>query len=149
MRLYSTPISIVSDRYARFTVVQGIPLGNGYRVEVWYYIPSSDRWTVVIQILEDLLKSCIPDWQSSWEDHLPLVEFANNNSYQSTMGTRPFDALYDRPCCSQSCWLDNRDQVLVGPKMIEDAVNILNLIKKTMKEAQYRHKSYVDLHRST
>lgn len=46
MRLYDILISIVSDRDARFTVVEGIPLGDGYRVEVWYCIPSSDRWTI-------------------------------------------------------------------------------------------------------
>ena len=34
-----------------------------------------------IQILEDMLRSCILDLQGSWEDHLSLIEFAYNNSY--------------------------------------------------------------------
>ena len=34
-----------------------------------------------IQILEDMLRACILDLKGSWEEHLPLVEFAYNNNY--------------------------------------------------------------------
>ena len=34
-----------------------------------------------IQTLEDLLKACMIDFKSSWEAHLPLVEFSYNNSF--------------------------------------------------------------------
>ena len=102
-----------------------------------------------IQILEDLLRSCVLDWQGSWEDHLPLVEFAYNNSYQSTIGMAPIEALYGRPCRSPSCWLDTRDPVLIGAELIEETVKHVELIKKRMKEAQDRQKSYADIHKRT
>ena len=35
-----------------------------------------------IQTLEDMLRACVLDLKGSWEEHLPLVEFAYNNSYQ-------------------------------------------------------------------
>ena len=38
-----------------------------------------------IHILEDMLRACVLDLQGSWEEHLPLVEFAYNNSYQATI----------------------------------------------------------------
>jgi hypothetical protein len=31
---------------------------------------------------KDMLRYCVLSWQGSWEDHLPLVDFAYNNSYQ-------------------------------------------------------------------
>ena len=31
-------------------------------------------------VLEDMLLACILDLKGSWEEHLPLVEFAYNNS---------------------------------------------------------------------
>ena len=64
-----------------------------------------------------------------------MVEFAYNNSFQSTIGMAPFEALYGRPCQSPSCWLDNKDPVLVGPELIEESVRIMDLIRKRMKEA--------------
>ena len=33
-------------------------------------------------ILEDMLQACVLNLKGSWEEHLPLVEFAYNNSYQ-------------------------------------------------------------------
>lgn len=38
--------------------------------------------------------------------------------------------------------------MLVGQEMIEDTINVVDLIKKIMKEAQDCQKSCVDLHRS-
>ena len=39
-----------------------------------------------IQILEDMLRGCMLDFKGSWEEYLPLAEFAYNNSFQSTIG---------------------------------------------------------------
>ena len=59
----------------------------------------------------------------------------------------PFEALYGRPCRSPSCWLDNKDPVIVSLELIEETVKQVELIKKRMKEAQDRQKSYTDLKR--
>ena len=59
----------------------------------------------------------------------------------------PFEALYGRLYRSPSHWLDKKDSVIVGPEMIEETVKIVDLIRKRMKEAQDRHKSYANLHR--
>ena len=76
-----------------------------------------------------------------------MAEFAYNNSFQSTIGMAPFEALYGRPCRSPSCWLHNEDPVLVGPELLEESVRIVDLIRKRMKEAQDRLKSYANLRR--
>ena len=51
-----------------------------------------------IQILEDILRACVLDLKGSWEEHLPLVEFAYNNSYQASIQMAPYEDLYGRPC---------------------------------------------------
>ena len=51
-----------------------------------------------IHTLEDLLRACVLDLKGSWEKHLPLVEFAYNNSYQESIQMAPYEALYGWPC---------------------------------------------------
>lgn len=47
--------------------------------------PATDGQTErTIPTLEDMLRACTLDYQGSWEDHLPLVEFSYNNSYHQT-----------------------------------------------------------------
>ncbi|KAF3622660.1 RNA-directed DNA polymerase -like protein [Capsicum annuum] len=48
-----------------------------------------------IQTLEDMLRACAIDFKGSWDDHLPLIEFAYNNSYYSSIKMAPFEAIYD------------------------------------------------------
>ena len=59
-----------------------------------------------IQILEDMLRACVLDLKGSWEEHLPLVELAYNNSCQTSIQTAPYEDLYGRPCRSLICWME-------------------------------------------
>ena len=72
-----------------------------------------------IQILEDMLRACILDFGGNWEKYLSLVEFAYNNSYQSTIGMPLFKALYGRRCKSPICWEEVEDQRLLGPNVVQ------------------------------
>ncbi|WMV30285.1 hypothetical protein MTR67_023670 [Solanum verrucosum] len=53
-----------------------------------------------IQTLKDRLRTCILDFKGNWDDHMPLKEFSYNNSYHSSIGIVPFEALYGRRCRS-------------------------------------------------
>ena len=53
---------------------------------------------ISIQFLENMLRACVLDLKGSWEEQLPLVEFAYNNSCQASIQTAPYEALYGRPC---------------------------------------------------
>jgi len=39
----------------------------------------------------------------TWSEVLPLVEFTYNNSYHSSIGMAPFEALYGRRCWTPLC----------------------------------------------
>ena len=49
-----------------------------------------------IQVLEDMLRACVIDFGARWNQHLPLLEFAYNNNYHSSIGMAPYEALYGR-----------------------------------------------------
>ncbi|XP_057478225.1 uncharacterized protein LOC130765738 [Actinidia eriantha] len=71
-----------------------------------------------IQILEDMLRACMLDFKGSWNDYIALMEFAYNNSYQSSIGMAPFKVLYDRKCRTPVCWTEVGERQLLGPEMI-------------------------------
>ncbi|KAA3483518.1 Retrovirus-related Pol polyprotein from transposon 17.6 [Gossypium australe] len=52
----------------------------------------------VIQILEDMLRCCVLEVEGNWEKFLPLVEFAYNSSFQTSIKMAPYKALYGRKC---------------------------------------------------
>ncbi|KAI3746736.1 hypothetical protein L6452_09175 [Arctium lappa] len=69
-------------------------------------------------MLEDMLRSCVIDFGGSWDSDLPLVEFAYNNNYHSSIGMAPFEALYGRKCRTPVCWLEAGENQFVGPEIV-------------------------------
>ena len=41
------------------------------------------------------VRACVLDFQGSWVEHLPLIEFAYNNSFQSSIRMAPYEALME------------------------------------------------------
>ncbi|KAD4887892.1 hypothetical protein E3N88_19964 [Mikania micrantha] len=99
---HGVPISIISDRDARFTsnFWKSLQKSLGTRLDMsTAYHPQTDGQSErTIQTLEDMLRACVVDFGSSWETHLPLVEFSYNNSYHTSIKAAPFEALYGRKC---------------------------------------------------
>ena len=79
-------------------------------------------------MLEDMLRACVPDHKGTWEEHLPLVEFAYNNSYQTSIQMTPYEALYGRPCRSPLCWTEVGENSITGPDLIRDTSENVSLI---------------------
>ncbi|XP_069149523.1 uncharacterized protein [Solanum lycopersicum] len=75
-----------------------------------------------IHTLEDMLKACVIDFRGSWDDHLPLIEFSYNNSYYSSIGMAPFEALYGKRCRSEVGWFDVGKSYILGPKSIHESL---------------------------
>ena len=56
-----------------------------------HFSPQTDGQSErTIQVFEDMLRACVLDHKGSWEEHLPLVEFAYNNSYQAIIQMTPY-----------------------------------------------------------
>ena len=97
-----------------------------------------------IQILEDMLRPCVQDLRGAWDEHLPLVEFAYNNSYQASIKMAPFEALYGRRCRTPLCWDEVGERSLLGPDIVQETAEKVRLIRQRLLTAQSRQKSYAD-----
>ena len=99
---------------------------------------------MTIQVLENMLRAYVLDHKGSWEEHLPLVEFAYNNSYQASIHLAPYEALYGRPCRSPICWTEMGESSITGSDLIIDTSEKVSLIRQCLLTAQNRQKSYAD-----
>ncbi|GJT21917.1 putative reverse transcriptase domain-containing protein [Tanacetum coccineum] len=123
-----------------------IPVWKWERITMYFVsglprTPSSER---TIQTLEDMLRACVIDFGSSWDRHLPLVEFSYNNSYHASIKAAPYEALYGRKYRSPVCWSEVEDSQLTGPELICDMTEKIVQIKNCLLTARTRQKSYAD-----
>ncbi|PKA58914.1 hypothetical protein AXF42_Ash001007 [Apostasia shenzhenica] len=51
---------------------------------------------VTIKNKYDLMRLCVLDFGENWENHIPLIEFAYNNSYQVSIKMAPYEALANK-----------------------------------------------------
>ncbi|KAL0544048.1 hypothetical protein IC582_019159 [Cucumis melo] len=151
VRLHGVPVSIVSDRDARFTSKfwKGLQTAMGTRLDFsTAFHPQTDGQTERLnQVLEDMLRACALEFPGSWDSHLHLMEFAYNNSYQATIGMAPFEALDGKCCRSPVCWGEVGEQKLMGPELVQSTNEAIQKIRSRMHTAQSRQKSYADVRR--
>ena len=151
VRLHGILISIISDRDPRFTSrfwgkLQEA-LSTRLNLSTAFHPQTDGQLERVIQILEDMLRSCVIDYEGSWDRHIPLVEFVYNNSFQSSIGMVPYKALYGRKCRTPVCWTELSENKVIGPDLIQETEEKVKMIRERLKVATDRQKSYADLKR--
>ena len=110
--------------------------------------PQTDgQFERTIHVLKNMLRACFLDHKGSWEEHLLLVEFSYNNSYQASIQMAPYEALYGRPCKSPLCWTEVGESSITSPDLIRDTSEKVSLIRQRLLTAQRREKSYTDVRR--
>jgi hypothetical protein len=89
----------MSDRDPRFTSRFWMSLQKAMRTKLRFstaYHPQTDGQSErTIQTLEDMLRACVLDFSGNRARYLPLIEFAYNNSYQTSIGMAPYKACMD------------------------------------------------------
>ena len=78
-------------------------LGTQVNLNTTFHPQMDGQVERTIQTLEDMLRDCVIDFKGSWDYHIPLIEFAYNNSY-SSIKMAPYEALYGRICRSPVGW---------------------------------------------
>ncbi|GJR03332.1 putative nucleotidyltransferase, ribonuclease H [Tanacetum coccineum] len=143
--------SIISDRdnlfTSRFWKSLQEAMGTQMDMSTAYHPETDGQSERTIQTLEDMLRACVIDFGSSWDRHLPLVEFSYNNSYHASIKAAPFEALYGRKCRSPVFWSRFGDSQLTGPEMIRETTEKIVQIKNRLLTARSRQKSYADVRR--
>ena len=90
------------------------------------------------------MRACVMEFTGNWDDHLPMIEFAYNNSYHSSIGMAPYEALYGRRCRTPVCWDEVGEARLLGPEIVQHMAEQVKIIRAKLKAAQNRQKSYAD-----
>ena len=136
------------DSHRNFSKRLGI-FGTKPNLSIEYHPQTDGQSERMIQIIEDMLRACSLNFKRSWDDHLPLVEFAYNNSYHSSIGIAPFEALYGRNCRSPLCQdeVGEKKKRFQRLKQFNTLNNQLKRYKRDLQTAQDRQKKYADLER--
>ena len=109
------------------------------------YHPQSDGQTErVNQVMEDMLRMYCLEQPTKWYEYLPLVEFAYNNTFHSSIGMTPFSALYGQEVVSPVTWYYPIGRVEVSKQMLETMEAQTKRVRDNLRIAQSRQKSYVD-----
>ncbi|KAH0725354.1 hypothetical protein KY284_001219 [Solanum tuberosum] len=111
-----------SSVYLSFLEVISEGLGTSVNLSTAFHPQTDGQAKCTIQTLEDMLRASVIDFKGSWDDHLPLIEFAYNNSYHSSIQIAPYEALYRRRCRSPIGWFEVGKAALIGPDSVHDAM---------------------------
>ncbi|KAJ8749236.1 hypothetical protein K2173_018713 [Erythroxylum novogranatense] len=122
-------------------------LGTKLNFSTAFHPQTDGQSKRTIRTLEGMLRACVMDFKGAWDEHFPLVEFAYNNSYHSSIQMALYEALYGRRCRTPICWDEEGERKLIGPELLQMTVDKGNLIKQRLKATQDRMKSYTDAHR--
>ncbi|KAK8501513.1 hypothetical protein V6N12_041447 [Hibiscus sabdariffa] len=152
------PLKFPQWKWERITMdfVSGLPitsrkndkaLGTRLNLGTAFHLQIDGQSERVIQILEDMHRVCVIDFDRNWEKSIPLVEFAYNNSYQTSIQMAPFEALYGRRCRTPLCWSELGENKILGPQMIQDTEKLVQIIHDRLKQAFDRQKAYADTKR--
>ncbi|KAA0056000.1 putative gag-pol polyprotein [Cucumis melo var. makuwa] len=107
-------IKLGFEVYSEFWPSLQKAMGTGLKFSTSFHPQTDGQSERTIQTLEDMLRACVLQFNESWDTHLTLIEFAYNNSYQSSMDMAPYEALYGRPCRTFMCWNGVGERKLVG-----------------------------------
>lgn len=146
VRLHGVSVSIISNRGSQFTshFWRSFQETLGTRIDLsTAFHPQTDGQSErTIQILEDMLRACVLNFGGSWDAYLPLAEFTYNNSFQSSIQIAPYEALYGRRCHSLIGWFEVGEAKVLGPDLVQEAIDKVQLIKQGLLTAQSIQKSY-------
>ena len=133
VRLHDVPKSIVSDRDPKFTSRFWESLhramGTQLKFSTTFHPQTDGQSERTIQILEDMLRACVLDFEGSWVKYLPLIEFSYNNSYQATIGMAPYELLYGRKCRSPIHWDEVGERKFLGPVAVQKTSEAVDKIR--------------------
>ena len=92
-------------------------MGTTFHFSTTFHPQTNRQSERVIQILEDMLRACILDFESNWERCLSLIEFSYKNTFQTSIGMATYKVLYGRKCRSPEFWMGERK--MLGLELVQ------------------------------
>ena len=87
------------------------------------------------------------DFQGSWNEKLPLIEFAYNNSYHDSIKMAPYEALYGRKCRSPIHWHETGERKFLGSDEVDQITEDIRRIRQRLQTSVDRQRKYADRRR--
>jgi hypothetical protein len=94
-----------------------------------------------------MLRACLIDFGVVWSKYLSLVEFAYNNSYQTSINMASYEVLYGQKCRSPICWYEVGKRRLMGLELIQNTSDKVKVIRDKLRTIQNKQKSYTNKRR--
>ncbi|XP_071705343.1 uncharacterized protein [Rutidosis leptorrhynchoides] len=94
-----------------------------------------------------MLRACVLEYGRSWDYNLALIEFAYDNSYNSSIGMLPYKMLYGRKCQTPSCWLEAGEKQFAGVEIVQQIAKKVAIAREKLKAARDQKKMHAYPHR--
>ena len=83
-----------------------------------------------------MFRSCVINFNSIWDDDLPLIEFTYNNSYRSSIQMAFYEALYGRRCRSPIGCFKVGEAALLGTDSVLYVMEKVQIIRNILKKSR-------------
>jgi transposase InsO family protein len=135
--LHGVPKKIMSDSGSQFTSKFWEKHHESMDTKLNFssaYHPQIDGQTKrTNQILQDMLRACALKYEKSWDKSLPYAEFSYNSSYQASIETAPYEALYRRRCRTPLFWSQTGESQVFGLDILKDAEKQVQMVRESLK----------------
>ena len=152
-RAHGLPSSIVSDRDPRWTShfwkTVFTLLGTQLNMSTAFHPQSDGQSERSFRTLQQMLRSFVSPRQDDWVEHLPLLEFAYNNSKHASTEFTPFSLCYGRnPATPFSRALPSSNHVPAADTFIASLQSTMRAAKQAVHTAQAQMAAAANLQRS-
>lgn len=135
------PKVIVSDRDSKFTSLFWRSLmerfGTRLAMSTAYHPQTDGQSEVMVKTLKQMLRHYISHTQKDWINHLPVLEFAYNNSVHPTTKMTPFESdLGYSPASPHSLVPDDMTEVPAAEAFVEAQEARMNTAIENILKAQ-------------
>ncbi|GJP33550.1 hypothetical protein CLOM_g18077 [Closterium sp. NIES-68] len=150
-RLHGLPRVLVSDRDPRFTsrfwheVTR--TLGTKLKMSSAFHPQTDGQTERTNRTLEQMLRSFIGPTQDDWDDLLPVVEFAVNNSVHEGTHEKPFILNCGRHPTTPATHGIGGLRVPAAKDFVAKQQEALKSARRWLQLSQQRQKSYADMKR--
>uniref|UniRef100_A0A1D1ZRR3 Integrase catalytic domain-containing protein n=1 Tax=Auxenochlorella protothecoides TaxID=3075 RepID=A0A1D1ZRR3_AUXPR len=138
-RLHGLPTVFVSDRDTRFTAHFWKELFGALRTELCFstaYHPETDGQTErANRTLEEILRAMVDPYETDWDRHLAIAEFAANSAVSAATGASPFQTVYGFDPPSPAQLISHQPAtagITVGPERAAQLQQTLERMRATM-----------------
>jgi transposase InsO family protein len=149
---HGLPKVIISDRDPKFTSrfwkALFEKLGTKFAMSTSHHPQTDGQTERMNRTMEEMLRAYTNYQQNNWDELLPAVEFAYNNSKNLSTGFTPFEIdLGQHPNTPTTFAAGKQTNVAATDDFLLRWENIINLTKDNLRLAQERQQQYANKHR--